>query len=273
MNYIEDRIAEKTGILIVGLMPSPSWDDDRENVFFNGRRELFWRFAVQFGIVPNDDMEDLVENHFYSFIYLVNEAHRSFTQVPEEEVEEGLQKVQRFIEVEEPRTVIVVGKQIGLRWWGRPIRPAGPIHDEEDLDVYLLPELSQGFFGTSKNQFFSLLKASGFIEAENNEAAFEPYNMSFMNYVDMPTRSEKEIKNDELLHGKHRLEQVVEEYKPRVLYVPRTNNEVEFGIQDRKVKDRVVICVPHGSTEGAQMKFEDKLKIYHQLFTLLNKNI
>ncbi|KAI9332935.1 hypothetical protein BD770DRAFT_333177, partial [Pilaira anomala] len=98
------------------------------------------------------------------------------------------------------------------------------------------------------------------------------YNMSFMNYVDRPTRSEKEIKNDELLHGKHRLEQVVEEYKPRVvcfvgkkccklqLYVPRTNNEVEFGIQDRKVKDRVVICVPHGSTEGAQMKFEDKLK-------------
>ncbi|KAI9332929.1 uracil-DNA glycosylase-like protein [Pilaira anomala] len=103
-------------------------------------------------------------------------------------------------------------------------------------------EPSQGFFGTPKNQFFSLLKASGFYQAENDTVAHEVYNMGFINYVDRPTKSEKDLGKEELSEGKRRLQNIVEEYQPRVvcfvgkkcckyqLYVAGTKNDIEFGL-------------------------------------------
>lgn len=93
-----------------------------------------------------------------------------------------------------------------------------------------------------------------------------------MNYVDRPTKDEKNINNDELSEGKKRLEEIVKDYKPRVvcfvgkkcckyqLYIPRTKNDIEFGLQTRKVNETAVLCIPQGSTKWAQIKFEDKLK-------------
>ncbi|KAI9332928.1 hypothetical protein BD770DRAFT_449214 [Pilaira anomala] len=142
MNYIEDRVAKDTGILVVGLMTSPNYDEVLKNVFFNGKRELFWELAVKHDIIPTDDMDDLVNTYFFSFLYVVNEAHQTFQQVPSEEVEEGIQKIKDFIKDNKPGTVILVGKVIALHWWGRPMLPTGPIkygEGDEMVEMYLLP--------------------------------------------------------------------------------------------------------------------------------------
>lgn len=43
------------------------------------------------------------------------------------------------------------------------------------------------------------------------------------------------------------------------MYVPRTNNKIEFGLRTRNVESIPVWCIPNGSTKEPQMQFEDKL--------------
>ncbi|KAI9329514.1 hypothetical protein BD770DRAFT_449658 [Pilaira anomala] len=141
MNYIEDKTSENTGIVYIGMMPATSWKDDEEGKFFNGKKELFWEFALEAGIVDSVDDNDLVENQFHSFWYVLNEALRSFKQVPEEEINEGLNKIKQLIKETKPRTVVQVGKAIPLHWWGRGI-PCGPMEREggrNDPTYYVLP--------------------------------------------------------------------------------------------------------------------------------------
>lgn len=109
------------------------------------------------------------------------------------------------------------------------------------------------------------------------------YNYNFMNYVDRATQSEKDISKEELVEGKARLEKIVQEYQPSMicfvgkkcckfsLYIPRTKNEVEFGLQERQIHGVPVFCVPSGSTKGPQWTFSDKLVYYKSLADLVKK--
>lgn len=72
--------------------------------------------------------------------------------------------------------------------------------------------------------------------ATDDTMAFEHYSMSFINYVERPTQSEKDITSQDLAAGKERLLNITHEYQPKLicfvgkkccqyqLYVPRTNN-------------------------------------------------
>lgn len=113
------------------------------------------------------------------------------------------------------------------------------------------------------------------------DAMLEKHNMGMINFVDRATQSEKEITQDEMLHGRKRLEMFVREYQPQLLcfvgekccqyclYVPRTSNKVEFGAQVRQFENVPVFCVSHGSTKGPDLTFDIKLVYYKQLYQYL----
>ncbi|KAI9330932.1 hypothetical protein BD770DRAFT_403715 [Pilaira anomala] len=104
--------------------------------------------------------------------------------------------------------------------------------------------------------------------------------MNFINYVERPTQSEKDITSQELA----RLLNIIQEYQPKLvcfvgkkccqyqLYMPQTNNTIDFGLQTRTIQGIPVFCVPHGSTKGPQTQFDHKLKYYQQPFTYLQSS-
>lgn len=160
------------------------------------------------------------------------------------------------------------------------------------------------YFGGNRNQFYKLVEQSGemlewvqektklirttLIEGlsdrllKDNNLHTE-YGYSLMNYVDRPTQSEKDIRAEEMVKGKKRLDRIVREYQHSVicfvgkkyckfsLYISRSNNQVEFGLQSRQINDVPVFCIPSGSTKGAQWSFDDKLVYYKALADYLNK--
>lgn len=95
----------------------------------------------------------------------------------------------------------------------------------------------------------------------------EKHNTGLMNYVERAKRSEKDITNEEMGKGKSRLIEIMEEYRPRIvcfvgkkcckytLYVPRTNNEIKFGIQERDILNVAVYCLPHGSKKDTELTY------------------
>ncbi|KAI7873569.1 uracil-DNA glycosylase-like protein [Mucor mucedo] len=129
------------------------------------------------------------------------------------------------------------------------------------------------YFETPNNQFYRLINESAVTgEIQVNRASeLRLINAGVMNFVDRATQMEKEINNDEMAAGKYRLQIAVQKFHPRVicfvgtkcckytLYVPRTNNNVNFGLQPRNFEGVPVFCVPHGSNKGINLTFNDKL--------------
>lgn len=162
------------------------------------------------------------------------------------------------------------------------------------------------YFGGNRNQFYKLVEQSGkmpervqgkkkgklirtaLIEGLSDRVLKDntlhtEYGYSFMNYVDHPTQSEKDIRAEELLEGKERLDKIMKEYQPLVicfvgkkcckfsLYLSRSNNQVESGLQSRQINDVPFFCIPDGSKKGTQWSFDDKLVYYKALADYLKK--
>lgn len=135
-------------------------------------------------------------------------------------------------------------------------------------------ELESHYFVGGKNQFFKLMNECGFYTGliENDDQFFESLNVSITNYCQRATKSEKELTQAEKLEGKHGLMQVIRTVKPKVicfvgkmcckhfLYVPKTNNDVEYGLQTKNFENTPVYCIPSGSSKGWVLSFTDKKK-------------